>query len=75
MLTAPKDDDEIRTYYSGAEFRRRTGGPSDRTVKLWRRKGMPYHGGGLIRPKYTDESLEWVKRGGAQLPGREAPAN
>jgi hypothetical protein len=32
---------------------------------------MPYTGGGLLQVTYTDESVEWVKRGGLPAP-REA---
>jgi hypothetical protein len=67
MLTEPAT---LPRFYTGPEFRRITG-RSDATLRLWRRKGMPYTGGGLLQVTYTDESVEWVKRGGLPAP-REA---
>jgi hypothetical protein len=62
---------ETRTYQAsqtsashvltGSDLRR-IYGISDSTLRLWRERGLPYVGGGLIRPRYRLEEVEaWLR--------------
>lgn len=68
MLTADKDTRPEEYFVSGRELQRRLDVSAD-TLRLWRRKGLPYIGGVGIRPRYSlAEVLAWARARGRRTP-------
>jgi hypothetical protein len=71
-IEADRPPQATASYVLTSADLRRLYGVCDGTLRLWRKRGLPHVGGGLIRPRYSLTEVEqWLRTAGRREPNDE----